>query len=238
MKKIISFSLWGSKAKYTTGALKNIELAPHIYPGWECRFYISEEVDVSIIKKINNYPHSKVIMMPENDCADREDGRAGAFWRFYPVSEESVDICIIRDTDSRLSYRERVAVDEWIKSEKSLHIMRDHERHQQLIMAGMWGLKGNLPNIKQMIKDFNKEREAAGFSANRYGEDQNFLSSKIYPPLLNNCIVHDGSGHPVEWNERNIRRNFPSERESEEYVGKPFSEHDTSLARYWSAQKH
>ena len=41
-KNIISFSLWGDDAKYWVGALRNIELARKLYPGWQIRFYIDE----------------------------------------------------------------------------------------------------------------------------------------------------------------------------------------------------
>ena len=44
MKKIISFSLYGTESKYTHGALCNAELAKVIYPEWICRFYCGESV--------------------------------------------------------------------------------------------------------------------------------------------------------------------------------------------------
>ena len=42
-----------------------------------------------------------------------------------------------RDSDSLLNIREKKAVDEWIKSDKSFHIMRDHKYHKTRILAGM-----------------------------------------------------------------------------------------------------
>ena len=42
-----------------------------------------------------------------------EDGDwSGMFWRFHPCSEEDVDVVLSRDTDSRLTQREKDAVDE------------------------------------------------------------------------------------------------------------------------------
>lgn len=44
---------------------------------------------------------------------------------------------ISRDTDSRLGLRESAAVDEWVKSGKMLHTMRDHPvGHTAPILAG------------------------------------------------------------------------------------------------------
>ena len=41
MKKVISYSLWGSDPKYTIGAIRNAEIASSIYPDWVCRFYVN-----------------------------------------------------------------------------------------------------------------------------------------------------------------------------------------------------
>jgi hypothetical protein len=42
--KVLSFSLWGAKAPYTVGAIRNAELALAVYPGWVCRFYCGTSV--------------------------------------------------------------------------------------------------------------------------------------------------------------------------------------------------
>ena len=52
-----------------------------------------------------------------------------------------VDIIISRDLDSRFDDREQAAVNEWIRSEKSFHIMRDHPQHRASILGGLWGSK-------------------------------------------------------------------------------------------------
>ena len=54
MKKIISFSLWGSNPKYTIGAIRNAELTPIIYPGWVSRFYCGLSVPINIINKLKS----------------------------------------------------------------------------------------------------------------------------------------------------------------------------------------
>jgi len=53
--------------------------------------------------------------------------------------------------------REKLAVDQWLASDKICHIMRDHPWHNQPIQAGMFGLKKNkLFNITDLSNDFNK----------------------------------------------------------------------------------
>lgn len=51
------------------------------------------------------------------------------FYRFLVASDTTVDRYIIRDVDSRLNARDRLAVEEWIKSKQSIHILRDHVNH-------------------------------------------------------------------------------------------------------------
>ena len=99
MKKIISFSLWGDNPVYTQGAIRNAELAKEIYPDWVCRYYIGKSTPNDIVVKLQNFDNTEVIVM-END-----GDWTGMFWRFYPASEDDVDVMISRDCDSRLNAR-------------------------------------------------------------------------------------------------------------------------------------
>ena len=46
-----------------------------------------------------------------------------------------------RDLDSRFSEREKAATEEWLRSNKEFHFMRDHPYHGSVILAGCWGCK-------------------------------------------------------------------------------------------------
>ena len=43
-RKVIAYSLWGASPVYNYGAMINARLAPFIYPGWKCRFYLGQDV--------------------------------------------------------------------------------------------------------------------------------------------------------------------------------------------------
>ena len=43
-------------------------------------------------------------------------------YRFLPAGEQDVYAMISRDVESRLSYREKYAVDEWMESDKMFHV--------------------------------------------------------------------------------------------------------------------
>ena len=113
-----------------------------------------------------------------------DDTLANTFWRFYPAFLENDVIMISRDTDSRLNMREKIAVDEWLASDKDFHIMRDHCCHRMRILAGMWGSKNNVLNPLAGAL-FNYIKPNVKFY------DQIFLQDVVYPVIKNNCIIHD-----------------------------------------------
>jgi hypothetical protein len=213
MKKIISFSLWGDNPKYTIGAIKNAEIAEKIYNGWICRFYLGKSVPENIVSKLSEMKNTEVILM--NDEGDW----TGMFWRFYAC--EDSDIMISRDTDSRLSLREKFAVDEWLNSDKDFHIMRDHPYHQTQILGGMWGCRNFiLRDIKSLINDYTK--------GNFWQVDQNFLKEKIYPKVINDSLIHDSF-----LNYEKQKNKFPTERKNKEFVGDVFDEFDNRHPEYY-----
>lgn len=203
---IISFSLWGNNPKYTIGAIRNAQLAPEIYPGWECHFYIGDGVPQVYIDKLSK--NNTVILMDGS-------GWNSTFWRF--LSADKADVFISRDTDSRLNLREKAAVDEWLASDKDFHIMRDHPYHQTEILAGMWGCRnGILSGIRDMV--FNYDMRDYDQT---YQNDQNFLREVIYPLVSDNAMVHD------EYFMDPNKRPFPVKRRFVgDFVGQVYNEHE------------
>lgn len=215
MKKIISFSLWGDNPKYTIGAIENAKIAKQIYSDWICRIYVGKSVPDTVWDTLVDMDNTELIDM-------NEDGDwTGMFWRFYPASEEDVDVFIVRDTDSRLSVREKEAVDEWLESDKGLHIMRDHPYHTSLIMGGMWGMKkGTFPKMKELIEIYR--------GGNFWQVDQNFLNQFVYPLCKENSIVHDEFFNFESW-----KKPFPNKRNDLEFVGDVFDENNNRHPEYY-----
>ena len=215
MKKIISFSLWGKDPKYTIGAIQNAKLAKEIYPDWICRYYIGKTTPTDIVKELGYFGNTEIVIM-END-----GNWTSMFWRFYPAADETVDVMISRDCDSRLNMREKEAVDEWLNSNKGFHIMRDHPWHSTEILGGMWGVKkGILPNIIDQINTFNK--------GEYWQVDQNFLTQKIYPIVKDISMVHDEF-----FKYDNHRKPFPSVRINKEFVGDVFDQNNIRHSEYY-----
>ncbi len=174
---VISFSLWGNNDFYLQGAIRNAELVSKIYPGWVGRFYCGTSTDSSVIRRLNTLG-SQVVEMEE------EAGFSGTAWRFLVADDPTVRRFICRDADSRLSEREKLAVDDWIQSAKPFHNMRDAIVHCDVIFAGMWGgVGGILPNIRELIDQH--------FTGTSKFSDQTFLAEWVWPLIKDSVLVHD-----------------------------------------------
>ena len=201
--RVISFCLWGSIPRYTLGAIRNAELAQQLYPGWICRFHVGTSVPRSIVEGLRAQPNT--------DVREREEpgDYTSMFWRFLPAHEEDVEILLSRDTDSRLLPRERAAVDEWLESNKSFHIMRDHPWHGTPILGGMWGARRAASRIiAPLIDRWDKQDQVQ--------TDQEFLRDWIFPQIERDSLVHDEFRHGVP---------FPKPRADGEFVGAACDEH-------------
>jgi hypothetical protein len=201
--KYLSFSLWGNNPLYNVGAVRNAELWKTIYPEWSMIVYYDNSVPKETIDTLISLNVTTIDMT--------NFGIFGAFWRFFAVSLPNCELVIFRDADSRISIREKMAVDEWIESKKSLHVMRDHPAHRIPygnnslgILAGMWGIKNNvIPLIDMMQNFFNSEKIMS------YGVDQKFLKL-VYSSLENDRCTHD------EFFEK---KPFPIKRENGRFIG-------------------
>jgi protein O-GlcNAc transferase len=183
MKKIISFSLWGNDPFYIEGAYKNIELAKEIYPDWICRFYVAKKnTPEEVIQKLESFQNAEVVIMDEEGTSN------SMMWRFTPCDDDDVELFISRDTDSRLSVREKEAVDQWLESDKNFHVMRDHPYHFTAIMGGMWGMKKEAKiNMRNKIQNFIR----GGYHEDKKGADQAFLWGLIWPLAIEDNVTHD-----------------------------------------------
>tara|TARA_R110002126_G_scaffold116875_6_gene256518 strand:+ start:1562 stop:2227 length:666 start_codon:yes stop_codon:yes gene_type:complete len=221
MKNVVSYSLWGEHPMYWEGALHNIELVNKYFPDFICRFYIDDSCDQDLIDSI--VINNKV----EKIMVNSEDSFHGMFWRFWAADDPEVDVVMIRDTDSRISDREVSAINEWLKSDKDFHIMRDHPYHGVPILGGMWGCRnGILHNIgiTEKINSWNKY--------GRKGIDQDFLGEVIYPLVKNNAMEHDDWGRYGS----DVKK-FPLGRENGGFVGEVYDENDVRNPHHWKLIK-
>lgn len=110
--------------------------------------------------------------------------------------DKSIDVWISRDCDSRLSHREKNAVDEWLASGKTAHVMRDSHNHCYEIMAGMFGINNRLyyghgyPPLSV---------GAGSMKCSVRDADQQYLIKYLWPVIRNDHMSHDHWHHCKEF---------------------------------------
>ena len=198
MRKIFAISVWGDQLKYVVGAYKQMYLAKYYYPDFERWLFTDEPARYKI--------DATVIKMPKNTD--------GQFWRFFAAMENA--FILIRDADSRITFREVAAVTEFSLSAKKYHIIRDHPYYAidiTPIFAGNMAIKGSYDNkfIYSLINAMNTPYV--------YENEQKWLQSHINVENNEEVFTHSMN---EGW--------FGSSRKSlanpYEFVGNGFDEND------------
>jgi GT2 family glycosyltransferase len=185
MKRLISFSLYNDRRKDVLNAVINCLLAPAVYPGWTCRFYLDDTVPEGIVALLESFDHVELRWMP------RHTSPAATLWRLLAAGDEDVDAVIFRDADAWLSAREAACVRAWLDGGQDFHLIRDHCHHSQPMMGGTWGVRGGvLPSVGGWIAEYG----GTGGT-----DDQGFLADWVYPLTIGRAAEHrgeqyDGSG--------------------------------------------
>lgn len=208
MKKVVSFSLWGSHPAYCVGAIENAKLVgDKLYSGWESWFYVGTNVPAEYIVKLNKVA-DKIIFVNRSDFTL-------AFERFSSIFHPDVEVSVSRDADSRISDKEYQAVLEWENSDLPLHSMRDHDLHHWPVMAGMWGVKSSLNETA-----LGELKNLYSHKSSKFKTDQMYLS--VYYERYYNLFFMHGT------NERYTGKKYPTHRPFEygSYIGERIDENN------------
>ncbi len=134
-ENIIAYTLWGSSDRYFVPLMENLRLIRHLFPGWTARVHLDNTVPAAM--RADLIQHGAEII--EYQLPPDMPGHRRLLWRFAVLGDKSVRRYLIRDADSLLTVKERVAVDAWLASNFHFHTMRDYFTRTDLILAGMWG---------------------------------------------------------------------------------------------------
>lgn len=197
MVNAFSFCLYGGEnRKYYQGLLENIGLIGKYFPTWKVYVYYGPDVTEPMLNHLAAC--SSVVLRATNEL-----GPVNMIHRFYAIDEPDVEIMMVRDADSRVHWKDRWAIREFVVSECNAHTIRDNVEHTASMMGGLWGLKKAAGiNIHEEYAYFkNNPNEKHGI-----GHDQNFLQECIYPKVRPFLLVHYsndrvrlGEKHAVEF---------------------------------------
>lgn len=182
-RNVIALSLFGDDPRYLMGARNNAVAGRYLYPGWATRFYVDDSVPLAAQRALR--AEGAQVLKVEG----MEARTYGTFWRFLVEDDPDVDLYLIRDADSVVNIRERAAVEAWLASNTAFHVMRDHIKHSELILAGMWGAhRGNIGDMQQRVRRFVQARPKR---LNDKTVDQVFLRREIWPIVRQSVLCHD-----------------------------------------------
>ena len=179
--RLIAFSLFGAHPRYCETAILNTTVMPALLPGWVCRFYVDPTVPPMVLDRLRTLG-AQVIMV---EGARHE--LPSTMWRFLALDDPEIDAVICRDADSLLNQRDADWVNAWIDSGLPFHIIRDYFSHCELMLAGLFGVRGGvLANIENMIRQW-----LSGNRAFSRWNDQYFLRSCVWPLARDASLTHD-----------------------------------------------
>ncbi len=180
-KNVFSFCLYGPrKPYYYDGLLENIGLIGLHFPSWKVYVYYAPDVDDAMIRQLQAC--TSVVLRPTGVT-----GPQNMIHRFFAIDEEDVELMMVRDADSRVHWRDRWTIREFLRQPQFIaHTIRDHIEHTASMMGGLWGLrKSSGICVRDEYNAYNPTR-----LDHRWGHDQNFLSDVLYPKVVNQLLVH------------------------------------------------
>ena len=202
-QRIITYSLYGNVHNASIfrryySVLRNISLtAEKWYPGWTIRIYhnIREQPGPEMEAFRNlcdiycRYSNVDLCSVPQlidrigvNNTTPIDPqllkGLNPKMFRYLVMMDPDVDTFISRDVDSIIWRREVDAVHQWLQSNYTFHLMRDHTFHGSIILAGMWGAK--LHQRRDLIEGLMRALVLAGQDQSG-SQDQASLDRIVWP---------------------------------------------------------
>lgn len=187
MVNVFSFCLYGPENPlYYRGLLENVFLAGTYFPTWKVYVYYAPDVAGGILSHLSEC--TSVVLIPTHVL-----GSANMIHRFYAIDDPDVDVMMVRDADSRIHWKDRWAIRQFLASPMVAHTIRDHKEHTAHIMGGLWGLKKSAGVSMRTLYASYKEDTSRG---HRVAHDQNFLADVLYPIVIDRLLIHGSEGGP------------------------------------------
>lgn len=181
MVNAFSFCIYNDyNPRYYPGLLENIDLIRKHFPAFFVYVYVGNDVPDSFVADLRT---RNVILR-----FTHETGPRNMIHRFFAIDEPEVDLMFVRDADSRVHWKDRWAIREFLNTPAaSVHILRDHLDHTTAIMGGLWGMR-KIPGVR--IQSLYDEHRASNPVGHGVGLDQDFLIDCVYPRAVPAMLIH------------------------------------------------
>lgn len=184
---VIAFSLFGNQPKYCETLIANALCVGDIYPNYKIAVYHDDSVPSLCLQRL-----ASLGCLLFNVQGKEEADWPGILWRFLALENPNFDVILFRDADSVISQREKTLVDLWLaQPEKPFHIIRDWYTHTDLILAGLWGARGQLlQHIRYDIRAYIDNILKQNKQVNQIRADQLFLATYVWPKIQHLVMEH------------------------------------------------
>lgn len=161
------------------------------FKGWELWIYHDERVkDFPCWPYLDRLGRAGIAKLIPTGPAKTLCG--SMLWRMLPMLDRKVDYFICRDVDSLPMHRDRVMVEEFIKSGAAVHAILDSESHCGPLMGGMVGF--HAPSLREAFPTVASHEDLLGLNRGLtydvHGDDQRFLNSVVWPKLQRQTLIH------------------------------------------------
>jgi len=154
-QRVISYTLYGNTTDSAVferyfSLLNQIASTAHdLYPGWIIRIYHDQdENQKELCDAYCKHDNVELCSVPKiveglNKTVKSDidpklvSGLNPKMYRYLAMLDPNVDVFISRDVDALIWSREVAAVNQWLESNYTFHLMRDHTAHDVLMMAGI-----------------------------------------------------------------------------------------------------
>lgn len=184
---------------YLRGLSLNLRMASIIYPSWHINIAVDESTYNSPYKQFFDYhdinPQVHIDVVPDAPLCVMMLHRLNPIFNGY-------DRVICRDIDSLVTYRERQAVDFWIKTGRVAHGIGDSVSHTLVFLGGMCGFISD--GFKTLV-GVNSLQKLMALDAtvdyNQKGSDQHTLNKIVLPKVASSIVEHFPLGMPNSFRE-------------------------------------
>ncbi|CAL4066363.1 unnamed protein product [Meganyctiphanes norvegica] len=169
-QNVVSLTVQGSLQPYETLLKRTLENVTTLYPGFFVRLYTdpenNKEVLCPLLKKFQILHVCNIQRLPE-PLGNISSLHAG-LWNLAPMGDQQVKLLLVRDFGAEILEREVYAVQEWMKLNATLHVMRDHPLHNYEIVSGLFDIRSDLNILPQIKKPpSNKDTEVVSQNTNQ-----------------------------------------------------------------------
>lgn len=179
----------------------NLRMYKILFPSWIMHLSLDEQTYNSPYKALfdyyKEYGFINITIHPRTELCKMMLYRLSPIFLQEPEGVQAYDRIICRDIDSLPTYRERQAVEYWIKNGRIAHGITDSISHTISLMGGMVGFQTNEFRKALEVRTFDRLLSLGEtIKLTEKGSDQTFLNKIILPKVAHSMTEHYVLGLP------------------------------------------